>query len=148
MRFVILAAALFATVSTPAFPRAKNADDREAARVAKTFNDPRTQDALADALGALTDAFMDMRIDRLRAAVSRIDPDARYDDDGARTLGDMMARENPNFRQEMQGQSRAALRTMGSMATGMAEMLPELRRMAEEFGRKMERETRRIDRRY
>jgi hypothetical protein len=148
MRFVILAAALFATVSTPALARTKNADDREMARVAKTFNDPRTQDALADALGALTDAFMDVRIDRLRAAVSRIDPEARYDDDGARTLGEVMAREDPNFRANMRDQSRVALRTMGTMATGMADMLPELRRMAEDFGRKMERATQRIDRRH
>jgi hypothetical protein len=148
MRLAILAVALAATVSTPALARVRHADDAEVARVAKRFNDPRTQDALADTLGALTDALMDVRIDRLRAAVARIDPDARYDDDGARTVGDMMERDDPYFRQRIDGQSRVALRAMGSAATGMAEMLPEFRRMAEEFGRKMERDMRRIERRY
>jgi HAMP domain-containing protein len=146
MRYAILAIALAATVAAPAMARARHSEDVEAARMAKTFNDPRMQDSLADALGALTDAFMDVRIDRLRAAVSKIDPEARYDDDGARTIGEMVARDDPNFREHIDGQSRMALRTMGSMASGMAEMLPEFRRMAEEFGRKVERQSRRIDR--
>jgi hypothetical protein len=148
VRIAILAVALAATVANPAFARTRNADDAEMARMAKTFNDPRTQDALADTFSALTDALMDMRIDRLRAAVSRIDPEARYDRDGARTIGEMMERDDPNFRERMDGQSRVALRAMGSAATGMADMLPEFRRMAEEFGRKMERDMRRVDRRY
>jgi hypothetical protein len=148
MRLVMLAAALFATVSTPALARARHADDAEVARLAKRFNEPRTQDALADTLGALTDALMDVRIDRLRAAVARIDPEAADDRDGARTIGEAMERDVPYFRERIDGQSRMALRTMGSAATGMAEMLPEFRRMAEEFSRKMERDMRRIERRY
>ncbi len=148
MRFAILAVALAATVSTPALARNRHADDREAARVAKTFNDPRMQDSLADTLGALTDALMEVRIDRLRAAVARIDPEVGYDRDGARTIGEMVERDDPDFRERMDRDSRVALRSMGSAATGMAEMLPEFRRMAEDFSRKIERDMRRIERRY
>lgn len=147
MRFVIIAAALAATVSTPALA-GRTAEELEAARVAKTFNDPRNQDAMADRLGAITDAFMDVRIDRLRAAMARIDPEIAYEGDGARTVGDMVTRDDPYARERIEGQSRAAMRAMGSAATGIADMLPEFRRIGEDFSRKVDRETRRIERRY
>jgi len=147
MRFVILAAALAASVSTAALARARTADEAEAARVAQTLNDPRNQDAMADMLGSITDAFMDVRIDRLRAAMARIDPEIADQGDGARTVGDMVTRDDPYARERLDRQSRTAMRAMGSAATGIADMLPAFRRMGEDFSRKVERETRRIERR-
>lgn len=147
MRTVILLAALGATVASPALARAHTDDERDAARIARHLNDPRTQDALAGGLAAMTDALLDVRIDRLRAAMARIDPEMAPDDD-ARTLGDVVERDDPYVRERMEGESRAALRAMGSAATGIAGLAPELRRMSEDFERRIDRSARRIERAY
>jgi len=102
---------------------------------------------MADMLGSITDAFMDVRIDRLRAAMARTDPEIAREGDGARTLGDMVTRDDPYARERLDRQSRTAMRAMGSAATGIADMLPEFRRIGEDFSRKVERETRKIERR-
>ena len=132
-RFAV--AMLLATVATPALAHPRHAEDLEAARAARALNDPQMQSAMSGAMLAMADMFMDMRVDKLRAAIARIDPDARYDDDGARTVGDMMARDDPYFRERMAGQTRTAVRTMGAAASGMADMLPEFRAMAEAMQR-------------
>ena len=148
MRFLILAAAISASASAPALARAHTDGEREAARVARTLNDPRNQNEMAGMLGGLTDALMDVRIDRLRAAMARIDPEIAYEEEGARTIGEAIERDDPHVRERLDRESRMAMRAMGSAATGMAEMIPEFRRIGEDFSRKVEREARRAERRY
>lgn len=143
MRSVLLLA-LLATAATPAVAAPRHPDDREAARMAERLNDPRTQSALSGMMVAMADMMMSMRIDGLRDAMRRIDPDAGDFGDGARTLGEAMTRDDPDFRDRLDGQARAGTAMMGTMATGMAAMLPELRAMGERIARDMERTARRF----
>lgn len=150
-RFMAVAALLLVS-TTPAMAAPRNADsareDREMARMADKLNDPRTQDAMSGMMVAMADMFMDLRVDKLRAAIAKIDPDARRDRDwdGARTLGDVIERDDPNFRDKIEGGSRMAVGAMGSMAGTMADMMPEFRKMAERMGRDLEKTMRRLPR--
>ena len=144
----ILIAALLTSVATPALAASHHAEDREIARTAARLSDPSTQAALSGMVLAMTDAFMDVRIDKLRAAIDRIDPDARdrRDNDDARTLGDVVARDNPYFRDDLARDTRHATGAFGDAATGMADMLPELRNMGDRIGRQIEESMRRFPR--
>jgi hypothetical protein len=151
MRRLIISAVLLAAAS-PALARSHNADDAEAMRVAQTLNDPRTQDALSGVMTAMADMMMGMRIDKLRDAVARVDPEAAANDrefgrGNARTIGDMIERDDPYFRERLAGGTKMATRAMGSMATTMAGMLPELRAMGEKMERDMDRAMRKFPQR-
>jgi hypothetical protein len=136
-RFAV--AALLLVSSSPALAASRHAEDAEMERMADKLNDPRTQSAMSGMMVAMADMFMDLRVDKLRAAIAKIDPEARNDRDwdGARTLGDMVRRDDPNFREKLADGSRTAVGTMGAMAGSMAEMMPELRDMGERLGRQM-----------
>ena len=118
------------------------------ARMADKLNDPRTQSAMSGMMVAMADMVMDLRVDKLRAAIARIDPDARDDRDwdGARTLGDIVERDDPNFRDKLEYGSRMAVGTMGAMAGSMADMMPELRDMGQRMGKQMEKAMRNLPR--
>ncbi len=146
MRRLVVAALLIAA-ATPAVARSTHADDAEAARIARTINDPRTQDGISGMMTAMADMMLDLRVDKLRNAVAKIDPEARFDDDGARTIGDMVERDDPYFRERLSGETRQATRMMGTMATTMAAMLPEFRAMGEKIERDMDRAMRKFPQR-
>ena len=145
-RAAIVALLLASTSAAYAAPR--NHEDAEVARIAGKLNDPRTQSAVSGMMVAMADMVMDLRIDKLREAIARIDPNSRADRDweGARTLGDVVARDDPDYRERLADRSRMAVGTMGAMAGGMAEMLPELRRMGERMGKNMEKAMRDLPR--
>jgi hypothetical protein len=145
-RFAV--AALLLVFASPALAASRHPEDVEMARMADKMNDPRTQSAMSGMMVAMADMFMDLRVDKLRAAIARIDPEARdnRDWDGARTLGDVMERDDPHFRDKIENGSRMAVGTMGAMASGMADMMPELRQMGERMGRQMEKAMRRLPR--
>ena len=147
MRPLIVAMLLACTVS-PALAGSRHAEEADARRIADRLNDPSMQSALSGALVAMTDMMMDLRIDTFRDAIARVDPDARADRDwdGAQTLGDVVARNDPYFRERVAGESRVAVGAMGAAASGMADMLPELRAMADRIGRQVEQTERRIAR--
>ena len=148
----IAVAALLLVANSPAIAASRHAEDAEMARVADKLNDPRTQSAMSGMMVAMADMFMDLRVDKLRAAIARADPEARDADrdgrdwDGARTLGDVVERDDPHFRDRLANDSRMAVGTMGAMASGMADMVPELRDMGERMGRQMEKAMRRLPR--
>ncbi len=145
-RFAV--AALLLVSTSPALADSRNREDAEMARMADKLNDPRTQSAMSGMMVAMADMFMDLRVDKLRAAIARIDPDSRSDRDrdGARTLGDVIARDDPNFREKLADGSRMAVGSMGAMAGTMADMLPQLRAMGERMGRDMEKAMKRLPR--
>lgn len=147
MRRLIVATALIAIVS-PASAASRHSEDAEVARTAEKLNDPLLQSSLAGMMIAMTDALMDVRVDKLRDAIGRIDPDSRAANndhrDNPRTVGDMVERDNPEFRRNIADGSRRAMATMGAAAAGMASMLPELREMGERMGRQMEKAMSRI----
>ena len=82
-RFAV--AALLLVSASPALAAPRDSDSRredaEMARMADKLNDPRTQSAMSGMMVAMADMVMDLRVDKLRAAIARIDPDARNDRD-------------------------------------------------------------------
>jgi hypothetical protein len=144
----IAVAALLLVSTAPAQAAPRDREDAEVARIADKLNDPRMQSAMSGMMVAMADMFMDLRVDKLRAAIARIDPEARSDRDwdGARTLGDMVERDDPYFREKIASGSRMAMGTMGAMAGTMADMVPELRAMGERMGRDMEKAMKRLPR--
>lgn len=147
MRYLFVAL-LCATTATPAMAASRDADDADIARTAQRLNDPALQSAMAGMVVAVADAFMDVRVDKLRAAIARIDPEVRDDDDrdDPRTVGDMIERDDPAFRAKMADGSRMAMGTMGAMAGSMAAMIPEMRDMADRMGRQIDKAMRRLPR--
>jgi hypothetical protein len=141
-------ALLVASVATPALAASRHAEDAEASRIASRLDDPAMQSAMSGMMVAMADMVMDLRVDKFRDAVAKVDPDARdnSDWDNARTLGDVVERDNPRFRKNLADNSRMAMGMMGTMATGMADMLPEFRAMAERMGRDLEKTMRRLPR--
>ncbi len=148
MHRLMTVAALLLVSTSPALADSRNREDAEMARMADKLNDPRMQSAMSAMMVAMADMFMDLRIDKLRSAIARIDPESRSDRDwdGARTLGDVIARDDPNFRDKLADGSRMAVGAMGAMAGSMADMMPELRQMGERMGKQMEKAMKRLPR--
>ncbi len=148
MRHVIAAAALLLVHTSPAMAASRSSEDAEMARMADKLNDPLTQSAVSGMVIAMADMVMDLRVDKLRAAIARIDPQARDDSDrgSARTLGDVIARNDPNFRDRLKDDSRTAVGTMAAVAGSMADMVPEIRQMGERMGRDLEEAMRNLPR--
>jgi hypothetical protein len=110
------------------YPDERDARDRDYA--ARSPVDPRTAMAMAGAMKAVTDAILDVRIDGVRRAA---DPYAR--NDGAQTIGDLMARRDPNYREHIhQDMARA-----GRTAIGAARGAGEVKAAADDFARRIER---------
>lgn len=142
MRSVLFPLAALLAVS-PAVAQNRSADDAEIARMAERLNSPVAQAGMADMMTAMAGMLMSMRIDGLGDTVRRIDPKARTDPfGGARTVGEMMSRDDPDFQRNLGARSRQGAAMMGGMASVMARMLPQFRVMAEQMGREVERTAR------
>ena len=100
-------------------------DDRERGPI-----DPSTARAMAGAVQAVTDAILDVRIDGVRRAA---DPSGR--NDGAQTIGDLMARRDPAYREHIHQDMAHAART----AAGAARARGEVKAAADDFARRIER---------
>lgn len=148
MRYFLAATALAAACATPALAESSSAEDAEIARTAEKLGDPRMQSAVSGMMLAVADIVMDVRVDKLREAIARVDPDARDDRDvdDARTLGDVVERDDPYFRERLADSSRMAVGTMGAVAGSMAALVPALRQMGERIGRDLEKATRNLPR--
>lgn len=113
--------------------------DNDLARVAEQLQAPRTQDALADTLGAFVGALLDLKIGGVANAAAKVDPQARANPvDPEMTLGDMAARDNPDFADNLDDDVRTGTRMLGSMAGAMAEMLPQLSELARDVEARVE----------
>lgn len=97
--------------------------------------DPATARAVAGAVTAMSDAVLDIRIDRLRGVVQ---PNSRSDPDRPRTLGDLVERDDPHFRERLHDDAERTMRTAGTAARSAAEVAPELRAIADQFRRRVE----------
>jgi hypothetical protein len=143
MRSVLLLPLVALLATSPAVAQNRGADDAEIARMADRLNSPVAQAGMADMMTALSGMLMSMRVDGLGDAVRRVDPRARTDPfGGARTVGEMMSRDDPDFQRNIGERSRQGAAMMGSMASMMARMLPQFRAMAEQMGRDVERTAR------
>ena len=116
----------------PADPRDdRYADERDARDyAARPPIDPSSARAMFGAVQAVTDAILDVRVDGIRRAA---DPYAR--NDGSRTIGDLMAKRDPNYREHLHQDMTRAART----AAGAARAGGEVKAAADEFARRVER---------
>lgn len=120
-------------------PAAAAEPDAELAQVAETLQDPATQDALADTLGALVAAMMDLKIGGIVEAAGKIDPAANAKPvDPDMTLGEMAAKDNPDFERNLDRDVRQGTRMLGAAAGAMAKMLPQLADLARDVEARIE----------
>ena len=129
-----------------------DAEMREAqGDMVRKMNDPAFQDGVADMMGGMVKAVMSMKVGPVIDAANKMDPRGRYRRaDPNATVGDMVSRGDPYVADRVAGQTRAATRSMGVMASGMARMMPVMVEMARDMGAQMEksmgREMRKVDR--
>lgn len=109
-------------------PAAARAAPRDAGDWARQLNDPAMQARIAETMSAFTHAILAMPIGGLADAMRRVDPDAaRADIPRDATVGDMIARDDPHFARDLDGNVRRGTRMAGAMAGAMAQALPALR---------------------
>ncbi len=103
-------------------------DERGATAWAERINDPAMQARIADTMSVFTRAILAMPIGGLADAMRQADPDAvRRDIPRDATVGDMIARDDPNFSRDLDGNVRRGTRMAGAMAGAMAQALPALK---------------------
>ncbi len=119
------------TFATPAMA-ADSKTQHDLDRIADTLNDPSTQAAMSGALGAMMAAVLDIRLDGIAKALEPMNGGKPVEMRG-KTVREMAARDHPDFERNMQANTRAAVGSMGSLASAMSVMLPQL----EEAARKM-----------
>ena len=91
--------------------------------------DPGAARAAVGAVQAVTDAILDVRIDGVRRAV---DPYAA--NNGGQTIGDLMARRDPAYREHLHEDMTRAARTAAGAARGAG----AIKAAADEFARRIE----------
>jgi hypothetical protein len=128
-------AALF--VAIPSVASASEAS-RDMDRMGDMLSNPRTQDAMAGAIGALLGAFMDMRVDGIAKALEPMNGGKRIRMKG-NTVREIAEARDPNIEAKIEGGSRALVSGAGAMAKAMAVVLPQLEEAMAKAGDAMER---------
>jgi hypothetical protein len=130
MRSALLAM-LALSVATPAVAASEAQRDMEV--MAETLKNPRTQDAMAGAMGAMLGAILDMRVDGIAKALEPLNGGKKLKMKG-KTIREMAERKDPDFEDKMEDRTRAAVGGMGALASAMAIMLPQLEDAARKMG--------------
>lgn len=119
----------------------------------RKMNDPAFQDGMANMVGSMVGAVMSMKVGPVVDAANKMDPRGRYRRPHPNaTVGDVVSRGDPYVADRVARQTRAATRSMGVMASGMARMMPVMVDMARDMGAQMEQsmsqEMRKVERDY
>jgi hypothetical protein len=136
MRFLIAATAA-ALIAAPA--AAQDRDVPPEVALADRLNSPVVQYGVPAAITAMLGALLDTRVGGF-AQFTDPDEDIRAGD----TLGDLVERDDPEFRARAYADARRSTQAMGRLAGSVAAMMPELRATAD----RMRGELDRIDRDY
>ena len=147
MRKLIIAVTALAAAA-PAF--AQPYSDPRDEEIVRHLPPPHEVERIGDALGAATEALMDVDVGPLADA---LDPyHRRYRHGRRETLGDLAGRRDPYARERMRAEIGAVTVGLGAAVQSMAVMTPILRRSLEDATRRMEealaRGGYRYDRRY
>jgi hypothetical protein len=136
MRFLIVATAA-ALIAAPvaAQERAPEAD------LAERLNSPVVQYGVPAAIATMLSALMETRVGGF-AQFTNPEEDIRPND----TLGDLIERDDPEFRQRAYADARRSTEMVGRMAGSFAAMMPELRASAERMRGELDRIERDYDR--
>jgi hypothetical protein len=131
MRKLILAASILACAAPVA---AQNYPDPRDEAIVRALPHPGQIEAVADTVGRVADAIMDVPVGPIADAV---DPTrrGRHRDE---TLGDIAHRDDPYARERMRDQIGAATVGLGAIMGELAVVTPVLRRSLEDATRRME----------
>ena len=133
MRKLIIAVTALAAAA-PAF--AQPYPDPRDDEIVRRLPPPGEVERIGDALGAATDALMDVDIGPLADA---LDPyHRRYRHGRRETLGDLAGRRDPYARERMRDEIGAVTIGLGAAVEQMAVLTPILRRSLEDATRRME----------
>ncbi len=121
-----LAAAAPAIGQTPAEPM----------QVPPQLTDPASAEKLANAMQALSKAFLDLRVGELQAAVEGRDPTL---DEKRLTVGDLARRGDPNFERRFQQQMAEARPKIEQSMKAIADALPSMMQGLEQAQKSLER---------
>lgn len=141
-RNIAVVALAGALLGSPAFARdLGGARDRDMTRAVERMQDPATQSAIANAVGSLTEALMQLRVAPFINAVNAADPDNTHTEvpDDA-TLADLTGRDGEDMSEAARAQTIVATRAMGAMAGAFAQMLPQLEAMAHDVEAQVRRD--------
>ena len=133
-KLIIAMTALAAAAPVGAF--AQPAPDPRDEAIVRRLPPPQEVERIGDAIGAATDALMDVDVGPVADA---LDPyHRRYRHGRRETLGDMAARRDPYARERMRGEIGAVTIGLGAAVEQVAVMTPILRRSLEDSIRRME----------
>ena len=109
------------------------AQSRHSDRLADQLADPALQGSMSDAIGALSEALLDMPVAPIARVMDAMgDPDARYIDPRA-TVGDLAGPDARRMPREVARKVPQMMGAMAEMSDAIAAMTPQL----EEIGRRM-----------
>ena len=137
---LLAATSLLAMSASPAL--AQVADER-VLEGADILSDEDTQDRVARSMRVLSRVLLNMPVGPIAEAVREIDPDSDMADMPAdMRLGALAGADADELPEQLAGQSRVMMRSMGTLARQMAVMAPVLRDMASDMAAQMERNMR------
>lgn len=131
MRSVLLPV-LALSFASPALAATSEAQ-RDVQKMADRLNDRGTQTAMADTLSTMLGALMNIRLDGVAKALEPLNQGRKLDMHG-KTVGDMVAKDDPHFEDRMHDGTRAAVGSMGALASALAVMIPQLEKAAKKMG--------------
>lgn len=120
MRHDLLALPLL-LIAAPAVAALAPAPER--IEIPPQLTDPALGDRLADMIGAMTDAFLDIPVGGLEAAAQGREPTPG---ERSRTVRDIGRRSDPDFERKLRSQAAEARPAMRQAVRGLAEALPAM----------------------
>lgn len=104
----------------------------------RALDDPRTEQKMSAMIGALTDAFLNLRVGEIAAAADGRPVTAA---DRNLTVRDVARRDDPQFEAKLRSQTGNALPAVRQSMKSLSAALPALIRSFEEAGAAIERAT-------
>jgi hypothetical protein len=119
-------------------------DEAAESEMIDKLNDPEFQDDMVSVMSGFMTAMMDLPIGQFAAAMEKAVPEDLNDGetfsnvDPDTTLGDLAARDNPDFNADMEDKMRKGTAMMGIMASEFGALLPQLKAIGEKMKRRMD----------
>ncbi len=129
---LIIASPTLAAAQTAPDAETPSATQQDVQDMADTLNNPSVQAAAAGALGAVVDAVLDIRVDKMAKALEPLNGGKKIKMKG-NTVREIASRDDPDFERKMEDGAKTAVRSAGSMAQAVAVMLPELQKAAKKM---------------
>ena len=106
--------------------------------IERALADPATADRMAQSMQALSNAFLNLPVGEVQAAIEGRQPTPQ---DRKRTVGDMARRDNPGFDRDFRRQIANAKPTIVQSMNALSSALPGMIRGVEQMQRSLKRAT-------